>query len=228
MPKSKQTKTKRKQSAPKNDEALMLACVAQVPFDGWSLAALTSGAQRYGVDEAALKTTFPRGVKDLVVAFSSWANDGMLAQIGKEKLFVKMRTRDKVAFAVRARLEVLTPHREAMRQLALWYALPHHAPEALRNLGKLTDSIWQAAGDTSTDFNFYTKRALLGGVIKGTTLYWLQDDSPGQTATWGFLDRRIAEVLRVGKAASRLRDLPEHFGKLKTFGDIIARFRRTA
>ncbi len=228
MPKSKQTKTKRKQSAPKKDEALMLACVAQVPFDGWSLAALTSGGQRYGVDEAALKTAFPRGVKDLVVAFSAWANDGMLAQIGKEKLFVKMRTRDKVAFAVRARLEVLTPHREAMRQLALWYALPHHAPEALRNLGKLTDSIWQAAGDTSTDFNFYTKRALLGGVIKATTLYWLQDDSPNQTETWGFLDRRIAEVLRVGKAASQLSDLPAHFGKLKTLSEFFSRFQRAA
>lgn len=202
--------------------------MAQVPFDGWSRAALNSGAQRCGVDDAAIAAAFPLGVKDLVTAFSSWANDGMMTQIGKEKLFGKMRTRDKVAYAVRARLDLLMPHREAMRQLALWYALPQHAPDALRNLSKLTDTIWQAAGDTSTDFNFYTKRALLGGVIKATTLYWLQDDSPGQTATWGFLDRRIAEVLRVGKAASKLRDLPEHFGKLKTLSALFSRFRRTA
>lgn len=228
MPKSKPTKTTRQKSAPKDDTALLLACVAQVPFDGWSRAALSSGAQRCGLGDAAIAAAFPRGVKDCVAAFSAWANAGMLAQISKEKLFSKMRTRDKVAYAVRARLELLAPHREAMRQLVLWYALPQHAPEALRNLGKLTDIIWQAAGDTSTDYNFYTKRALLGGVIKATTLYWLQDDSPSQTATWAFLDRRIAEVLRLGQAASKLRDLPEHLGKLKTLSDIFGRFRRAA
>lgn len=227
MPKPKQTKPKR-QKQPQNHDALLLACVAQVPFDGWSQAALNSGAQRYGASGDDLSAAFPRGVKDLVAAFSAWATAGMLAQIGQEKLFSKMRTRDKVAFAVHARLELLTPHREAMRQLALWYAMPHHAPEALRNLGKLTDAIWQAAGDTSTDYNFYTKRALLGGVIKATTLYWLQDDSPGQAATWAFLDRRIAEVLRLGQAASKLREAPEHFGKLKSLADIVSRFRRAA
>lgn len=228
MPKRKPQPNKRKTTTAPKHSALLLSCVAQVPFDGWSRAALESGAQRCGASTADLAAAFPQGVKDCVAAFSAWANDGMLALIGKEKLFNKMRTRDKVAFAVRARLELLTPHREAMRQLALWYALPHHVPEAMRNLGKLTDAIWQAAGDTSQDYNFYTKRALLGGVIKATTLYWLQDDSDGQTATWAFLDRRIAEVLRAGQAMSKLRDVPEHFGKLQSLAGIFARFRRAA
>ena len=65
--------------------------------------------------------------------------------------------------------------------------------------------MWYAAGDTSTDFNFYTKRATLAGVYSSTLLYWLNDRSPGSEATWGFLDRRIDDVMRIEKLKSRGR-----------------------
>ncbi len=59
--------------------------------------------------------------------------------------------------------------------------------------------------DTATDFNFYTKRGLLAGVQSSTVLYWLGDESEGQAATWGFLDRRITDVMRIGKAIGKVR-----------------------
>ena len=62
--------------------------------------------------------------------------------------------------------------------------------------------MWYAAGDTSTDFNFYTKRATLAGVYSSTLLYWLNDRSPGGEATWGFLDRRIDDVMKIEKLKS--------------------------
>jgi len=63
--------------------------------------------------------------------------------------------------------------------------------------------VW--AGDTATDFNFYTKRLLLSGVLGSTTLYWLEDRSPGGVDTHGFLDRRLADVLALPKLGERLR-----------------------
>ena len=65
--------------------------------------------------------------------------------------------------------------------------------------------MWRAAGDTATDYNFYTKRALLAGVHASTLLYWLDDRSAGTAATWAFLERRIADVMRVPKALATLR-----------------------
>ena len=56
------------------------------------------------------------------------------------------------------------------------------------------DALWYAAGDRSTDFNFYTKRGLLAGIHAATTLYWLDDRSEGGAATDAFLDRRLADV----------------------------------
>ena len=64
--------------------------------------------------------------------------------------------------------------------------------------------MWHAAGDTATDFNYYTKRALLAGVYGATLLCWLDDRSPGFEDTWAFLDRRIADIMRIQKARGRL------------------------
>lgn len=233
MPKAhkKPNQTKSKSGAsPALDEAKLLQSVLrQVPFDGWSQAALQNGAHSAGMNEGHVALIWPHGVRDAVAAFSGWANAEMLAQIRKEKLFSRMRVRDKVTYAVRTRLEIVAPHKEAMRQLCLWYILPHHAPEAMKNLHKLCDDIWHEAGDTSTDFNYYTKRGLLAGVIKATTLFWLNDESADHAATWAFLDRRIAEVLLVGKTIGQLKDLPQHLGKLNILADLAGlagRFRR--
>ena len=67
--------------------------------------------------------------------------------------------------------------------------------------------MWQAAGDVSTDFNFYTKRGLLAGVLSATTLYWMNDGSDGQADTRAFLDRRISEVMQVPQVMGRLRTM---------------------
>ena len=66
--------------------------------------------------------------------------------------------------------------------------------------------MWYAAGDTSADFNYYTKRGLLTPVYTTTLLYWLNDDSEGFENTWGFLDRRIADVLKIPMYKAKLKE----------------------
>jgi ubiquinone biosynthesis protein COQ9 len=80
-------------------------------------------------------------------------------------------------------------------------------PLALQLLYRTVDAIWYAAGDTSTDFNFYTKRATLAGVYSSTLLYWLNDRSEGSEATWSFLDRphRRRHALREVEGRARAR-----------------------
>jgi ubiquinone biosynthesis protein COQ9 len=114
---------------------------------------------------------------------------------------------------VRARLEQLAPHREAVRRALSYLALPQNAALGAKCLYRTVDAIWYAAGDTATDYNFYTKRLLLAGVYSSTVLFWLNDKSEGYAETWAFLDRRIAEVVKLGGALGRtvggLLDLPD-------------------
>jgi ubiquinone biosynthesis protein COQ9 len=84
--------------------------------------------------------------------------------------------------------------------------LPQNIALGLRLLYDTVGAIWYAAGDTATDFNFYTKRALLAGVYAATTLYWLEDRSPGIEDTLAFLDRRISDVMTIPRYGKELRE----------------------
>jgi ubiquinone biosynthesis protein COQ9 len=182
------------------------AVLADVVFDGWTQTAFANGVKRLELTQAEAGNLFPGGLSDVIELFGDRADAAMQKRIENERGFERFRVRDKIAFALRARFEALAPHREAARRLMFWYALPHHAPAGIRRIAKTVDGIWIAAGDTSTDYNFYTKRFLLAGVLKATTLYWLNDDSPGHAATWDFLDRRIGDVMKFGKSISLLKE----------------------
>jgi ubiquinone biosynthesis protein COQ9 len=110
-----------------------------------------------------------------------------------------MKVRERVTFAVRTRIEVIAQHKEAARRGAALFALPQHALDGASCVYRTCDMIWRAIGDTSTDFNFYTKRGLLSGVVTSTMLFWFGDSSEDFEETWKFLDRRIADVMQIEK-----------------------------
>ncbi len=180
-------------------DALLHRILAQVPFDGWTAKALAE-ADPAGAD---MRRLFPRGTIDIVTHFADWADREMERRVAGGKLS-GLRIRDTVALLVKARLEALEPHREAVRREAAWVAL--HAPDAgARLLWRSADRMWRLAGDTATDFNHYSKRALLSGVIASTTLCWLGDATPDRQATHDFLDRRIENVMQVGKLMGKAK-----------------------
>lgn len=183
-------------------DRLLDAALRHVPFDGWSAAALAAGARDCGIDAEAARAACPGGVAGALTRFSRRADRAMVAALAAADTS-DMRLRERVAFAVEARLAVLEPHREAVRRGLSWLALPQNAALGARLLYRTVDDIWYAAGDRSADFSFYTKRALLAGVVASTTLFWLDDRSENGAATRGFLERRIADVLRIGGLGRR-------------------------
>jgi ubiquinone biosynthesis protein COQ9 len=126
-----------------------------------------------------------------------------------------LRTSERIALGVKTRLRLLLPHREAVRRAFSLLALPQNVPLAAKLLYETVDALWHAAGDNSTDFNFYTKRGLLAGVYAATMLYWLDDRSPGATASEEFLARRLAEVLAIPRMTNLVTRLPNALGLLR-------------
>lgn len=199
-------------------DRLLVATIGHVPFDGWTMKALHAGAADLDMDRVDIERWFPGGVADMAGHFGSWADRRMeeaLEAHGLDGLSVRAR----IALAVRLRLEALAPHREAVRATVAWAALPPNAPHGLRALYNTVDAMWYGIGDTSADFNFYTKRALLAGVFTATTLYWLGDESEGFKDSWAFLERRIEDVLKVPKLRARCerlaKSLPDPFRFLR-------------
>lgn len=187
-------------------DRILDAALPHVTFDGWSRRTLADGARSAGLDPADVDIAFPRGVRGAVEHWLRRADDRMVAALADADLDA-MRIRDRIAFAVRTRLEQAGPHKEAVR-LALGYlALPGNARIAARSLYRTVDSIWWSCGDRSTDFNFYTKRGLLAAVYSSTLLCWLDDGSDGHADSWAFLDRRVAGVMQIPRITGRWREL---------------------
>lgn len=195
---------------------LLDGALAHVPFEGWTEQALMKGAEDQGYAPAMALEAFPGGVPDAIDYASQRADHAMLEAVEKMDLS-KMRTRDRVAAAIRARLELSVRHREAIQRALAVLALPHNVPLGAKTLWRTVDAIWYAAGDTATDFNFYTKRGLLAGVYSATLVYWLNDRSPECEDTWRFLDRRLDEVLQIPKVMGRLRETIERLPSPFTF-----------
>jgi len=199
-------------------ERLLLAALPHVAFDGWGEAALAAGARDAGMPASDVGRYFPGGGRDAIAAFSDWADRRMAEQLAGHDL-AALRVRERIALAVRLRLGALAPWREAVRRGLAFLALPPNAALGARLLYRTVDAMWRAVGDRSADFSFYSKRALLAGVVSSTTLCWLDDGSEGFADTHAFLDRRIAEVLRIPALVARcervLARLPDPFRLLR-------------
>jgi len=180
------------------------AVAAEAVFDGWSQAALSAAAGKLGLPSGEAARLFPGGPLQVLTLLSERADRRTVTDMEKAGVDA-MKMRDRIRSAVRIRLENHAGDRESVRRGLALLSMPFHAGLALKLLYKTVDAMWYAAGDTSSDFNFYTKRATLAGVYSATLLYWLNDRSEGGEATWGFLDRRIDEVMAFEKFKARLK-----------------------
>ncbi|UWQ17975.1 COQ9 family protein [Jannaschia sp. M317] len=188
-------------------DRLIDAALPHVPFDGWSEATFRNAVTDAQLTPAQARIAFPRGAVDLAVAFHRRGDDRMRTALMAEDLS-EIRFRDRIAHAVRLRLEIAEEHKEAVRRGVTLFALPIHAADGAAALWGTADAIWDALGDASDDVNWYTKRATLSGVYSATVLFWLGDQSDGYRETWSFLDRRIDDVMQIEKLKAQVRKSP--------------------
>ena len=163
-------------------------------FDGWTAKAVDTAAGQLGIDPAQARLAFPKAKIDMIDAYIAAVDTAMLAEYPPEKI-AAMKVRDRIRTQLWFRLEAMAPAREALRSALAILAMPQNAPRGLRIGWRTADLIWRNAGDTSSDYNHYTKRLTLSAVYASTLLIWLDDDSEGFADTATFLDRRLANVM---------------------------------
>lgn len=177
-------------------DAALRATLPHVPALGWTRAALRAGLADLGRDPLEAGWLFPGGGIEAVEAWCDLADRAMEAAARAEDL-AGLRIPDRIRRVVVLRLRQAESHKAAVRRALALQALPWNLGSALRTLARSADSMWAAAGDTSADFSWFTRRATLAGVYGATLAFWLQDDEPGFPATRAFLDRRLADVAKL-------------------------------
>jgi ubiquinone biosynthesis protein COQ9 len=200
--------------------AVLDAALKRAPEDGFTESMLAAAAKDAGVGAEMVLHLFPQGPISLVEFFSE-TSDAAMERALAEKNLAGMKVRERIGAAVLARIDTIRPHKEAARRAAAFLMLPMHAATGVTLLYRTVDAMWRAAGDTSTDFNFYTKRAILAGVYSSTLVRWFNDTSEDESATREFLAARIENVMQFEKFKAdmreRTKDVPSLADVLKGF-----------
>lgn len=198
--------------------ALAPAIADAAVFDGWSDAALKSASEQEGVDPDVARLAFPGGAMDMIAAWIASVDVAMFAALPPETI-ATMKIRDRIRSLVQARLDAIVGREEALRRALSIMAMPQNAARAAKLGWASADAMWRLAGDTATDYNHYTKRAILGSIYAATLAVFVDDQSEGKADTRAFLDRRIDGIMRFEKAKAQiLRPDAEHFSITRFLG----------
>lgn len=184
---------------------ILQAALPHAAFDGWSDTTLHAALTDSGIAPGLGRALFPRGGIDLAVAYHQ-SGDAVMCESLAAMDLTALRYTGRVALAIKLRLA--NADKELVRRGTTLFSLPHHAPEGAKLIWATADAIWQALGDTSTDLNWYTKRATLSAVYSATVLFWLGDHSEDHGDTWAFLDRRLANVSQFEKTKAWVQANP--------------------
>ena len=209
------TKAEAKPDTPPRDdqqmrEAVLAAALPHAAFDGFTDSVLQKAGAQAGVAKTDLARLFENGPTSLVEFYSTHTDAQMEKRLGEMDLKA-MKIRERIATAVKTRLSILKPHKEAARRAAAFLSLPMHAALGAKLVYHTVDCMWRAAGDTATDFNFYTKRGILAGVYGSTAMRWFNDTSEDEKPTQEFLAARIENVMQFEKFKAKAKEALSNF-----------------
>ncbi|MBC65250.1 MAG: COQ9 family protein [Rhodobacteraceae bacterium] len=176
-----------------------------VPFEGWNEQVFEKTCLEANISIIQGKLLFPRSSTDLMLSFLK-RDDEKLSSLIKKSDNVNQKYRNRISNAIFDRINLAQQNREAYRKALSLLALPHMAPDNAAMMWNLSDTIWIALNDSSTDINWYTKRITLGFVYSTSLIYWLGDESHELKKTKDFLERRIEDVMEFEKVKGKFRN----------------------
>ncbi|KAM6176932.1 ubiquinone biosynthesis protein COQ9, mitochondrial [Erethizon dorsatum] len=193
---------------------ILTAALEFVPAHGWTAEAIAQGAQSLGLSSAAANI-FENNGSELILHFVTQCNARLTHILEEEQKLVQLGQAEKrktdqfLKHAVETRLRMLIPYIEHWPRALSILLLPQNIPPSLSLLTSLVDDMWHYAGDQSTDFDWYTRRAVLAGIYNTTELVMMQDSSPDFEDTWSFLENRINDAMNVGHTAKQVKSTGE-------------------
>ncbi len=200
---------------------ILQAMLPIVVFDGWNQKSLRASIKSINLPEGSEELYFPEGALEVIRFWHDQMNEFVksnLESLNKSE----MKIREQVTAGVLSALESIGSNEEAMRRAIIRLSLPDAAVQGPTYLWSLADSIWRAIGDRSTDYNYYTKRTILAGVLGSTVTVWISDSDQNKVKTKLFLDARISNVMSFEKSKFKI---VEKINNIPNFAEILGRLR---
>ena len=197
-------------------EALAPLIPGNAVFDGWDDKALAMAAAQLSIPAERASLAFPNGPVGMIDAWFDAIDRAMTTAWPSDRI-AALKVRERIRALILYRIEVINPHKEALRRAFAVLAQPQNAMAGARFAWRAADRMWRLAGDSSSDFSHYSKRGILSALYTATMLVFLDDDSEGLGETRGFFDRRIDDVMRFERFKAQWRGSRERLPSLSRF-----------
>ena len=196
-----------------------------VPFEGWSDEAIYKALDDLGHERITKDIIYKKGIIEPVTLYIERINNSFLEQLDDNDLN-DMKIREKIAHMVKS--HILMSNKEICHKTIRFFMQPSYMQHSFKITWKIADMIWHRAGDTATDINHYSKRIILSILYILTIAYYLNDTSEQHQRTWLFLNKRIANIINMGKCKTQykryIKRIPfirkvffnRHYKKLRT------------
>ncbi len=192
-----------------SSQAILKNILQISPFPGWNVDALHS-ALSDTMSRLEFDLLFPSGTESLIYEYRAY----LLTLLSESILMlpIDLGITAKIRWMMRAHFEHIIAYDDAEHAALSEVYHPSIAMNAPVYVGQLTDVMWRAAGDESTDMNYYTKRMSLGSAYVATLLYW-HTSSASIEDVMQFFDNRLDNLKSITKGVKEYAPNPDNIMK---------------
>ena len=192
----------------KKRQAVLRFAKEFVSDNGLTKNCLENISKKYGLNTDEVDLLFPQENIDLIkFALEQLNND--LEVYCKQIDLIRLPIHKRIRKVLLSKISLMNKDKSFYRSIFLNLLIPKKNFSLSSQLYNSVDQLWFIAGDSSTDFNFYTKRLILSGIYSRVMLFFFNNNNQEE------LEKILDESLK------RVSKIPEIKSKLKIFKDFL-------
>ena len=171
-------------------------------------------SNKYKLDLNETELLFPEGNVDLI-KFALEQLNIELEDYCKKIDLIRIPTHKRIKKVLLSKIFLMNKDKLFYKTISLNLLIPKRYFSLPKQLYKSVDQIWFISGDSSVDFNFYTKRLILSGIYSRIMLFFFNNDD--QVGLEKILDEDLKRVSKIPEIKSKLKIFKEYIPKFAKF-----------
>ena len=185
-----------------------------VSENGLTKNCLENISKKYGLNTDETDLLFPQGNIDLIkFALEQLNND--LEVYCRQIDLIRLPIHKRIRKVLLSKISLMNKDKSFYRSIFLNLLIPKKNFSLSNQLYNSVDQIWFIAGDSSTDFNFYTKRLILSGIYSRVILFFFNNNN--QEELENILDESLKRVSKIPEIKSKLKIFKDYLPKIANF-----------
>ena len=198
----------------KKRQAVLSFAKEFVSENGLTKNCLENISKKYGLNIDETDLLFPQGNIDLIkFALEQLNND--LEVYCRQIDLIRLPIHKRIRKVLLSKISLMNKDKSFYRSIFLNLLIPKKNFSLSSQLYNSVDQLWFIAGDSSTDFNFYTKRFILSGIYSRVMLFFFNNNN--QEELENILDESLKRVSKIPEIKSKLKIFKDFLPKIANF-----------